>query len=91
MYEYIYCNCQICIWSTDTWEKRRSFSLQLPAGELSSGDARVQFYSDQVHFLVSHETQLALYDATNEDCIQQVDIILYTNARPHRELYMYIF
>ncbi|KAK1401734.1 hypothetical protein POM88_001339 [Heracleum sosnowskyi] len=61
----------ICIWSIDTWEKRKSIPLQLPTGHLPTGDARVQFHSDQVRFLVSHETQLALYDATNVDRIQQ--------------------
>ncbi|XP_074343882.1 topless-related protein 3-like [Apium graveolens] len=64
-------DAHICIWSIDTWEKRNSFPLQLPTGHWPIGDTRVQFDSNQVRFLVSHETQLALYDATNVDRIQQ--------------------
>ncbi|KAH9294483.1 hypothetical protein KI387_040315 [Taxus chinensis] len=32
-------------------------------GKPVSGDTRVQFHSDQLHMLVVHETQLAIYDA----------------------------
>ncbi|KAJ4957139.1 hypothetical protein NE237_013922 [Protea cynaroides] len=64
-------DAQLCIWNTDTWEKRKSITIQLPAGKAPVGDTRVQFHFDQVHLLVSHETQLAIYDASKMDRIRQ--------------------
>ncbi|KAG5555925.1 hypothetical protein RHGRI_006541 [Rhododendron griersonianum] len=58
---------QICIWRIDTWEHLKSVSIQLPAGKACNGDTRVQFHSDQIRLLVSHETQLAIYDASEMD------------------------
>lgn len=64
---------QLCIWSIDTWEKRKSVLIQLPAGKAPSGDTRVQFHTDQVRLLVAHETQLAIYDASKMERIRQVN------------------
>ncbi|XP_019440603.1 PREDICTED: topless-related protein 3-like [Lupinus angustifolius] len=64
-------DAQLCVWSIDTWEKRKSVPLQLPAGKTPVGDTRVQFNSDQIRLLVAHETQLAIYDASKMDRIQQ--------------------
>lgn len=66
---------QLCLWSIDTWEKRKSVALQIPTGKAPAGDTRVQFHFDQVHLLVVHETQLAIYDASKMDRIRQVDKI----------------
>ena len=66
---------QICTWSIDTWEKKNSFPLQLTTSESCSactGDTRVQFHCDEIQFLVSHGTQLALYDVENVDHVQRV-------------------
>ena len=66
---------QICTWSIDTWEKKTSFPLQLTTSESCSactGDTRVQLRCDEIQFLVSHGTQLALYDAANVDRVQRV-------------------
>ncbi|XP_010245461.1 PREDICTED: protein TPR1-like isoform X2 [Nelumbo nucifera] len=60
-------DAQICLWNTDTWEKRKSVAIQLPAGKGPGGDTRVQFHSDQIRLLVFHETQLATYDASKMD------------------------
>lgn len=62
------------MWSSDGWEKQKSRFLQVPAGRTSTGqsDTRVQFHQDQTHFLVVHETQLAIYEATKLDCVKQV-------------------
>ncbi|KAE9444694.1 hypothetical protein C3L33_23408, partial [Rhododendron williamsianum] len=57
-------DAQLCIWSTDTWEHLKSVSIQLPAGKACNGDTRVEFHSNQIRLLVSHETQLAIYDAS---------------------------
>ncbi|MCL7045340.1 hypothetical protein MKW94_008572 [Papaver nudicaule] len=62
---------QLFIWNTDSWEKKKSITVQHPAGKVSVGDTRVQFHSDQVRLLVCHETQLALYDASKMECIRQ--------------------
>ncbi|XP_057423217.1 topless-related protein 3-like [Lotus japonicus] len=64
-------DAQLCVWSIDTWEKRKSIPLQLPAGRSPVGDTRVQFHSDQLRLLVVHETQLAVYDALKMERIRQ--------------------
>ncbi|XP_061371961.1 topless-related protein 3-like isoform X2 [Gastrolobium bilobum] len=64
-------DAQICAWSIDTWEKRKSITIQLPAGKTPVGDTRVQFHSDQLRLLVAHETQLAIYDASKMERIRQ--------------------
>ncbi|XP_058202402.1 uncharacterized protein LOC131316902 [Rhododendron vialii] len=64
-------DAQLCIWSTDTWEHLKSVSIQLSAGKACNSDTRVEFHSDQIRMLVSHETQLAIYDASVMDCIRQ--------------------
>ncbi|KAK9292226.1 hypothetical protein L1049_020189 [Liquidambar formosana] len=64
-------DAQLCLWSIDTWEKRKSVTIQLPAGKAPTGDTRVQFHSDQIRLLVSHETQLSIYDASKMDRIRQ--------------------
>ncbi|KAF7130545.1 hypothetical protein RHSIM_Rhsim10G0061900 [Rhododendron simsii] len=64
-------DAQLCVWSIDTWEKLKSIPIQLPAGMACNSDTRVQFHSDQIRLLVSHETQLAIYDASEMDCIRQ--------------------
>ena len=72
IFKLSYTNLQLCVWSIDTWDKRKSVPIQLPAGKAPTGDTRVQFHSDQIRLLVSHETQLALYDAAKIDRIRQV-------------------
>jgi hypothetical protein len=60
------------VWTTDTWEKKKTVALQMPAGKNPTGDTRVQFSSDQNRLLVVHETQLAIYDASKMERICQV-------------------
>ncbi|MFS7928068.1 putative transcription factor WD40-like family [Helianthus anomalus] len=57
-------DAQLCIWNINGWEKRKSRSLQPPPGHQSSlvGETKVQFHNDQRHFLVIHESQIAIYD-----------------------------
>lgn len=38
-------------------------------------ETRVQFHLDQIHLLVVHETQIAIYDAQKLDWLRQVIII----------------
>ncbi|XP_057415729.1 topless-related protein 2 [Lotus japonicus] len=64
-------DAQLCFWSIDSWDKKKSLSLQLPAGKAPAGDTRVYFHIDQVHLLVCHETQLAVYDASKMELIRQ--------------------
>lgn len=62
------------MWGADGWDKQRNKFLQTPSGHTSStsSDTRVQFHQDQIHFLAVHETQIALYDANNLECVKQV-------------------
>eukprot|EP01018_Ginkgo_biloba_P018591 Gb_09668 [translate_table: standard] len=59
-------DAQLCIWGIDGWDKRKSKFIQSQAGRPSppDGDTRVLFHNDQVHLLVVHESQLAVYDAS---------------------------
>ncbi|CAF1933817.1 topless-related protein 2-like [Brassica napus] len=64
-------DAQLFFWTADTWEKKKSSAISLPPGKAPVGDTRVQFHNDQIHLLVSHETQLAIYDATKMECIHK--------------------
>ncbi|KAE8678115.1 Topless-related protein 2 [Hibiscus syriacus] len=44
-------DAHLCVWSIDTWEKRKSVAIQMPAGKAPTGDTRVQFHSDQIRML----------------------------------------
>lgn len=37
-----------------------------------TGGAKIQFHQDQVHFLVIHDTALAIYEAEKLQCRSQV-------------------
>ncbi|XP_038696642.1 topless-related protein 4-like isoform X2 [Tripterygium wilfordii] len=64
---------QLCVWSTDAWEKQTSVFLQLPTGRHTNphADTRVQFHNDQIHLLAVHETQIALFEAPKLGCLKQ--------------------
>ncbi|CAA3006574.1 topless-related 4-like [Olea europaea subsp. europaea] len=53
---------QLCVWSTDTWEKQTNEYLRSPAGA-SLAATLVQFHQDQTHLLAVQETQLVIYEA----------------------------
>jgi hypothetical protein len=65
------------VWNTDGWEKQKTRFLQLPPGRTPSAqsDTRVQFHQDQIQFLVVHETQLAIFEATKLECLKQVCLL----------------
>ncbi|KVI06053.1 CTLH, C-terminal LisH motif-containing protein [Cynara cardunculus var. scolymus] len=67
-------DAQICVWSSDGWEKQKARYVQLPPGRTPTpqSDTRVQFHHDQIHFLVVHETQLAIYETTKLECVKQL-------------------
>ncbi|KAJ6803980.1 protein TPR3-like isoform X2 [Iris pallida] len=64
---------QLCVWGTDGWDKQKSKPLQIPAGRTPNAvsDTRVQFHQDQIHFLVVHETQIAIYETNKLECVKQ--------------------
>ncbi|KVI11648.1 hypothetical protein Ccrd_009937 [Cynara cardunculus var. scolymus] len=64
---------QLCVWSTDGWEKQTSKQLQIPGGRVAAplADTRVQFHQDQTHLLVVHETQIAIFEAPKLECLKQ--------------------
>ncbi|XP_051147606.1 topless-related protein 1-like [Andrographis paniculata] len=66
-------DAQLCVWNSDGWEKQRSRFLQIPSGKspAAQSDTRVQFHQDQMHFLVVHETQLAIFETTKLECVKQ--------------------
>ncbi|KAK3011452.1 hypothetical protein RJ639_012750 [Escallonia herrerae] len=66
-------DAQLCVWSSDAWEKQKARYLQVPNGRIptAQSDTRVQFHQDQIHFLVVHETQLAIYETTKLECVKQ--------------------
>ncbi|OAY36934.1 topless-related protein 1 [Manihot esculenta] len=66
-------DAQLCVWNSDGWEKQKTRFLQVPPGRTTTGqsDTRVQFHQDQIQFLVVHDTQLAMYEATKLECTKQ--------------------
>ncbi|CAL5339434.1 unnamed protein product [Camellia sinensis] len=64
---------QLCVWSTDGWEKQTNKYLQVPSGRTPNplADTRVQFHQDQIHLLAVHETQIAIYEAPKLECLKQ--------------------
>ncbi|KAL3750066.1 hypothetical protein ACJRO7_011102 [Eucalyptus globulus] len=64
-------DAQLFVWSIDSWEKRKSVPIQIPAGKAPNGDTRVQFHADQIRLLVVHETQLAIYDGSKMERMRQ--------------------
>ncbi|XP_050231709.1 topless-related protein 1 [Mercurialis annua] len=66
-------DAQLCVWNSDGWEKQKTRFLQVPPGRTTTGqsDTRVQFHQDQIQFLVVHETQLAIFEATKLECTKQ--------------------
>ncbi|OEL22687.1 Protein TPR2 [Dichanthelium oligosanthes] len=64
-------DAQLCVWSIDGWEKKKSRYIQ-PPSNASGGlvdDTMVQFHYDQKHLLVVHESQLAIYDGKRLECL----------------------
>ncbi|KAB5563797.1 hypothetical protein DKX38_003851 [Salix brachista] len=66
-------DAQLCVWNSDGWEKQKTRFLQVQTGRTTTAqsDTRVQFHQDQIHFLVVHETQLAIYETTKLECVKQ--------------------
>lgn len=64
-------DAQLIVWATDSWEKKKTTFVQLPKGKAPTGDTRVQFNSEQNRLLVTHETQIAMYDASNMELVHQ--------------------
>jgi len=65
-------DAQLCIWSTDNWENKKSRYIRPPSsGSALVGDIMVQFHYNQTHLLVVHESQLAIYDGKLE-CLHSV-------------------
>lgn len=64
---------QLCVWSTDGWEKQTSKHLQIPNGRAAAplADTRVHFHQDQIHLLAVHETQIAIFEVPKLDCQKQ--------------------
>ncbi|KAK1272817.1 Topless-related protein 1 [Acorus gramineus] len=64
-------DAQLCVWSIDGWEKRKSRFIQAPPGRSNPlvGDTKVQIHNDQAHILVVHESQLSIYDS-KLDCLR---------------------
>jgi hypothetical protein len=72
---------QLCVWSIDGWEKKKSRYIQPTANRPGTlvGDTRVQFHNDQQHLLVVHESQLAIYDG-NLECLRSVSPLTFINS-----------
>ncbi|KAL2525724.1 Topless-related protein 1 [Abeliophyllum distichum] len=66
-------DAQIVVWDSITWEKKNNAFLEISTGWLPSelSETHVQFDKDERHFLVVHETQLAIYETTKLQCVKQ--------------------
>ncbi|KAK4349156.1 hypothetical protein RND71_031911 [Anisodus tanguticus] len=65
---------QIVVWDSLSWERERSTMLQISPDWLPTelSETFVQFHRDEKHFLVVHETQIAIYETTKLECVKQV-------------------
>ncbi|CDP21481.1 unnamed protein product, partial [Coffea canephora] len=72
----------LCIWNIDGWQKKKMKAIQAPPGHTSPviGETKVQFHNDQCHSLVSHESQVAVYD-TQLECLNSASICYMTYPR----------
>ncbi|XP_004292971.1 PREDICTED: topless-related protein 1-like [Fragaria vesca subsp. vesca] len=63
-------DCQIVVWSSDKWERQKNSSLHIPAWTTPTAlfGTHLQYQKDQNHFLVVHETQLAIYETLRLEC-----------------------
>lgn len=63
-------DAQIIVWSSDKWERQKNSFLQIPAGTTPTAmfGTHVQYHKDQNHFLVVHETQIAVYETLKLEC-----------------------
>ncbi|XP_057248693.1 topless-related protein 1 isoform X2 [Beta vulgaris subsp. vulgaris] len=57
---------KICAWDSENWVMKTSTSWTR-----LTGGAKIQFHQDQVHFLVIHDTALAIYEAEKLQCRSQ--------------------
>ncbi|KAL5853179.1 hypothetical protein ACOSQ3_008297 [Xanthoceras sorbifolium] len=66
-------DAQISVWNVDGWEKQKCRFWQMPEGKMpvARSDTFIQFHLDQTRFLVVHETQLAIYEAKELQCLLQ--------------------
>ncbi|XP_056162480.1 topless-related protein 4-like isoform X13 [Syzygium oleosum] len=66
---------QLCVWSTEGWEEEEppsKFQQMLTRRSTAPlAITRVQFHVDQIHLLVVHETQIAIYEAPKLKCHKQ--------------------
>lgn len=62
------------MWNSDKWERQKNCFLQIPAGRTPAAmfETQLQYHKDQIHFLVIHETQLAVYETSKLECEKQV-------------------
>ncbi|XP_054799239.1 topless-related protein 1-like [Prosopis cineraria] len=67
---------QIIRWNSNTWEKENSAFLQIPERRTprtnpAMSNVFLQFHQDQTHFLVAHESQIAIYETSKLQCVKQ--------------------
>ncbi|XP_050896460.1 topless-related protein 2 [Lathyrus oleraceus] len=63
---------ELSSWCMSTWVNKKSVSIQIPGGRNAvAGETKVQFHVDEVKLLVCHETQIAIYDASEMELICQ--------------------
>ncbi|TXG62211.1 hypothetical protein EZV62_013574 [Acer yangbiense] len=64
---------QISVWNVDKWEKQKCKFLQMPDEKMQVvlSATYIQFHHDHTRFLVVHETQLAIYEAKELNCLLQ--------------------
>ncbi|XP_028798241.1 topless-related protein 1 isoform X2 [Neltuma alba] len=69
-------DAQIIRWNSNTWEKENNTFLQIPERRTprtnpAKSDIFLQFHQDHAHFLVAHESQIAIYETSKLQCVKQ--------------------
>lgn len=80
------------VWSLDGWKKQAGTFLKNPAGRVSKplAQTRIKFQKDQIHLLVIHDTQLAIYEASKLKCLKQVSLIFLSSLIVLEYIYIYM-
>ncbi|KAM7475900.1 hypothetical protein LguiB_023143 [Lonicera macranthoides] len=66
-------DAQICVWNLDLWVKKAAKFLEIPRGRVQSplGKTSIQFHRDEIHLLVTHQTQISVYNVSVLDFVIQ--------------------
>lgn len=72
---------QIVVWCTRIWKKLRDRKLEIQRQYVPEilSETQIQFHPNQEQFLVVNNSHLAIYEATELECVTKVIFLLFPN------------